>query len=178
MSQRDSATIASSLQDGHRWQVIPVGDRPQFVGQPHSWGISTDLRQPQLGTDPCWGFLVPPGRPPHDSDWGQAPYVGRLWRRICASPLGWGQTPCWGIPNVCFAVRDRLLSECWTCWSGWTRLLLKIPVGDRPWTPRMGTDPVVEGWSGHEVPGIASPRKGCPVGYGVTVSRRFRKGPW
>jgi hypothetical protein len=76
--------------------------------------------------------------------WGQTPIVGDLATDLRQPPRLWTD-PLSGIPKVCFAVRELETDRPTPCWRG-------IPVGDRPWTPRMGTDPYSWGFGDGSAP--------------------------
>ncbi len=152
--------ISEGFVDGSA-PVTSVGDRPPKVG------FGDRLRQTSdWGPDPCCGLLESSnGDRPRQRPFGVFQLVdteGSRFRGLSGfgpNP-GWGQTPCWGIPKVCFAVRDRPLLACWTIWRFWRnptrdRLpslslapicarhrdridpfriswCLRVPVGDRP----------------------------------------------
>jgi hypothetical protein len=85
--------------------IVGFGDRPA-----PATSVGDRPWTPRMGTDPVveWGEdLATDLR--HEATIGDRPY----W----TPPLDWGQTVCWGIPRVCFAVRDRPLLDCWICWT-------------------------------------------------------------
>ncbi len=113
---------------------------------------SDPVKAPKVRTV-FYQLLVPLGTDPKLAI-GDRPIVGDLAKDLRQPPrLGTAPArPLVGIPNVYFAVRNRLLSECWTWLDSpccWRSRLGTDPglrdMGTNPVKAPLGTDPVVEG---------------------------------